>query len=43
MSGNQGRKQGSGAPLPSPSRSVRFFPFGEEAYFFLLVPSDSGC
>jgi Coenzyme PQQ synthesis protein D (PqqD) len=35
MNGNQGRKQGSGAPLPSPSKSVRFFPFwGGGVLFF---------
>ena len=36
MSGNQGRKQGSETPLPSPSRSVRFFPFGEGGVLFFV-------
>ena len=36
MSRNQGRKQTSRAPLPSPSRSVRFFPFGEGGVLFFV-------
>lgn len=36
MSGDRSRQEGRGLPLPSPSRSVRFFPFGGGGVLFFV-------